>query len=113
MHIYPIFVERRPPPKGYWQLVGEWIHAMEWPDATEKEFLFKQSKRDWVLNKFGRKLYRTLSSWPYGVADPRTLTVHLTSGFIRRKKKGTFQLPIQHHGWLTLSFLHNILKPNP
>jgi hypothetical protein len=37
MHIYPIFVERRPPPKGYWQLVGEWIRAMEWPDATEKE----------------------------------------------------------------------------
>jgi len=101
MHIYPIFVERRPPPKGYWQLVGEWIRAMEWPDATEKEFLIKQSKRDWVLNKFRRKLYRTLSSWPYGVADPRTLAFHLASELIREYRNGTFKRPIQPNGWLT------------
>jgi hypothetical protein len=107
MHIYPIFVERRLPPKGHWQLVGEWIRAMEWPDATEKGFLIKQSKRHWVLNKFGRKLYRTLSSWPYGVADPRTLAFHLASELIREYRKGTFKRPIQPNGRLTDWFIDN------
>jgi hypothetical protein len=105
MHI--IFVERRPPPKGYWRLVGEWIRVLEWPDPAEKAFLVEQSNHEWVLNKFGRKLYRTLSSWPYGVADPHTLALHFANELIREYRNGAFDRPIVPNGWLTNWFIDN------
>src|SRR4029077_19743053 len=102
-----IWVERLPPPKNYWRLVGEWIGVLDWPDPVEKKFLVEASKQEWVLNKFGRRLYRELSSCPFGVPDSRTVAFHLANELIRQYRTGTFKQHIKPNGWLTNWLIDN------
>ena len=101
MQVNIIFIERQPPPKGYWGLVGECLRAIEWPDPVEKEFLATVSTEERILEKFGLPLFRTSASWPWGTAPHQELAFHLGHELVRQWHEGAFNKRMSRPGWLS------------